>query len=149
VSQVLKVKKLHPDATIPTRGSTKASGLDLYALEDTEIKPFETKLVKTGIAFRIPEGFEIQVRPRSGMSLKTPLRIANSPGSVDADYLGECAVIMHNAAEQYASNNYLIKKGDRIAQAVLVPVEIPQLVEVEEFDLQTERGSQGFGSTGK
>jgi dUTP pyrophosphatase len=156
----LQVKKLDPTAIIPTRGSVKASGLDLYALEDTEILPGETKIVKTGVAFGIPEGFEIQVRPRSGLSLKTPLRVANTPGTVDADYTGECCVIMTNTAPEadhnklcdydtpVNANTQLIKRGDRIAQAVLCPVTIPELEEVEELG-QTDRGTGGFGSTGK
>ena len=142
----LEVKKLREDAIIPTRGSAKSSGLDLYAVEDVEIELGQTKLVKTGVAFGIPEGYEIQVRPRSGLSLKTGLRICNSPGTVDQDYTGECAVIM-----QLLPNNnvvsYTIKRGDRIAQAILCPVIIPELVEVEELGA-TDRGSNGFGSTG-
>jgi dUTP pyrophosphatase len=149
---ILKVKRLHPDAIIPTRGSAKASGLDLYALEDTWISAERTRIVKTGVAFGIPDGFEIQVRPRSGLSLKSPLRVANAPGTVDADYTGECCVIMTNinviaSSFKDASYGYLIKRGDRIAQAVLVPVAIPELQEVEELT-ETERGSSGFGSTG-
>ena len=140
---LLKVKKLHPDAIIPTRGSAKASGLDLYALEATEIQAGDRQLVKTGVAFGIPEGYEIQVRPRSGLSLKTGLIVKNSPGTVDQDYIGECSVIMANIGERTER----IKKGDRIAQAVLVPVAIPELEIVEELS-NTERGSNGFGSSG-
>lgn len=146
MKQTLKVKKLHPEAIIPTRGSEKASGLDLYALRDYLIPATgETIRVETGIAFQIPEGYEIQVRPRSGLSLKTGLRVANSPGTVDQDYLGDCSVLLYSANGRSHSFN----KGERIGQAVLVPVEIPELVEVDEFDLKTERGTQGFGSTGK
>ena len=140
---LLKVKKLHPDAIIPTRGSAKASGLDLYALEATEIQAGDRQLVKTGVAFGIPEGYEIQVRPRSGLSLKTGLIVKNSPGTVDQDYIGECSVIMANIGERTEK----IKAGDRIAQAVLVPVAIPELEIVEELS-NTERGSNGFGSSG-
>lgn len=158
----LKVKKLDPNAIIPTRGSAKASGLDLYALEDTTLEPGQTSIVKTGIAFQIPDGYEIQVRPRSGLSLKTSLMVANAPGTVDADYLGECCVIMKNISSDFSISNKKsafidcyyngachIKKGDRIAQAVLCPVIIPELIEVSEFDIETERGASGFGSTGK
>ena len=146
MKQTLKVKKLHPDAIIPTRGSEKASGLDLYALQTYTIGASgKTTQVKTGIAFQIPEGYEIQVRPRSGLSLKTGLRVANSPGTVDQDYLGDCSVLMYSAD----GKDYEIQRGERIGQAVLVPVAIPTLEEVTEFDLKTERGTQGFGSTGK
>jgi len=148
----LQVKKLREDAIIPTRGSEKSSGLDLYAVEDVTIYPGTTVLVKTGIAFGIPEGYEIQVRPRSGLSLKTTLMVKNSPGTVDQDYTGECGVIMHSLLmhDIFGIGNppVLVKRGDRIAQAVLCPVVIPELVEVDELGL-TERGSGGFGSTGE
>jgi dUTP pyrophosphatase len=109
----------------------------------------ETKLVRTGIAFQIPEGYEIQVRSRSGLSLKSPLMVKNSPGTVDQDYLGECSVIMHLMSNNTGEIGLFIEKGDRIAQAVLCPVTLPDLVEVADFDVDTERGSGGFGSTGK
>lgn len=140
---ILKYKKCREDAIVPTRGSAQASGLDLYAVEDTYIDNGVTQLVKTGITFVIPEGYEIQVRPRSGLSLKTRLRIPNAPGTVDADYTGECCVIMENVD----SEGYQIRRGDRIAQAVLCPVVLPDLEEVTELD-ETERGAGGFGSTG-
>lgn len=151
----LKVKKLHPDAIIPTRGTTRSSGLDLYALEDCLLVVGTQSLIKTGIAFEIPEGYEIQIRPRSGMSLKTKFRVANAPGSVDQDFLGEICVIGWNAGVKTDNgvgwHNDLpifIKKGDRIAQAVLCPVIIPNLIEVDDFEENTERGDKGFGSTG-
>lgn len=144
----LTAKKLDEKAIMPTRGSLKSSGLDLYALEDTLIKAGETKLIKTGIAFGIPEGFEIQVRPRSGLSLKTPLIVKNSPGTVDQDYTGECSVIMHLLQNSQGVDSYVIKRGDRIAQAVLCPVAILDLEEVTVLD-KTNRGADGFGSTGK
>jgi dUTP pyrophosphatase len=144
----LKFKRLYADSIIPTRGSSKASGLDLYALEEVILYPQETRLIKTGIAFIIPEGYEIQIRPRSGMSLKTKFRVANSPGTVDADYTGECCVIGFNAGSGVGRDDLIrINKGDRIAQAVLCPVVLPDLEEVENVEL-TGRGSQGFGSTG-
>lgn len=147
----LKVKKLHPDAIIPTRANPTDSGMDLYSLEDVVLKPGETKLIKTGITFEIPVGYEIQVRPRSGMSLKTKFRIANAPGTVDQSYRGDISIIGVNTGNPLSSRDGLIeiKKGDRVAQAVLCPVIIPQLVEVKEFDNQTIRGANGFGSTGK
>lgn len=144
----LQVKKLREDAIIPTRGSVKASGLDLYAVEDTVIEMGEIKLVKTGVAFGIPEGYEVQVRPRSGLSAKTGLRVVNSPGTVDQDYTGECCVIMQLVPDGKGTISYAIKRGDRIAQAILCPVTIPELEEVSELG-QTERGAGGFGSTGK
>lgn len=148
----LGVKKLREDAIIPTRGSAQASGLDLYAVEDTLVAVGQTKLIKTGIAFDIPEGYEIQVRPRSGLSLKTGLRVANAPGTVDADYTGECCVIMTNTDQESTLGiiclGNMIKRGDRIAQAVLCPVIICEVEEVEELKA-TARGEGAFGSTGK
>lgn len=145
----LKVKKLQPDAIIPTRSNPTDSGLDLYSNEDISLAPGETKLIKTGVAFEIPEGFEIQVRPRSGMSLKTKFRVANSPGTVDRGYTGDISVIGHNSEDANMFGAVIhIKKGDRIAQAVLCPVEIPQLVEVEDFEDKSVRKDKGFGSSG-
>lgn len=140
----LKVIKLHPDATIPTRGSTTASGLDLSSLTDNIILPWETKLVKTGIAFDIPSGYEVQVRARSGLSLKTPLRVANGIGTIDQDYQGDVSVIMWNASDSIQ----VIQAGERIAQAVLCPVVLPKVEEVISFESETVRSSNGFGSTG-
>lgn len=139
----LLVKKLHPNAKIPTRGSEKASGLDLYVLEDTIIHPGQTKLIKTGIAFGIPEGFEIQVRARSGISLKTKLRVSNSVGTVDQDYTGDCSVLLDNIG----THSEIIKAGTKIAQAVLCPVSLVNVEEVDSLD-KTDRGSNGWGSTG-
>lgn len=140
----LKVKKLRPDAIIPTRGSEKASGLDLYAVQDYMIISTCTVRVETGIAFGIPDGHEIQVRPRSGLSFKTGLRVVNTPGTVDADYTGDCSVLLQNTSQK----DIEIKRGDRVGQAVLCPVVIPELEEVEDLS-ETARGAAGFGSTGK
>ena len=147
----IDICKLHPDAVIPKYQNPGDSGFDFHALEDISINLGETKLVKTGLSFSIPKGFELQVRPRSGLSLKTPLRVANSPGTVDSSFRGEVCVIIHNT-EQYPTGinegQYLIKKGDRIAQGVICPVFKAKFVEVEELD-ETQRGEGGFGSTNK
>ena len=157
----VKIKKLHPDAVIPEYAKPGDSGFDFVALEDTKIYPGQTKLVKTGIAVEIPEGFELQVRPRSGTSLKTPLRVANAPGTVDSGYRGECCVILTNTTgiEKHAvvqdeqavivgGEIQYIKKGDRIAQGVICPVIRAEFEVVEELS-NSERGVGGFGSTGK
>jgi len=145
----VKIKKLHPDAIIPKYQSSGASGFDLHALEDVEIFYGETKLVKTGLAVAIPEGYELQVRPRSGTSLKTGLRVANSPGTIDADYRGECCIIMHHTFNNLQYGHPIqIKKGDRIAQGVICPVLQVEFEEVDNLD-DTERGQNGFGSSGK
>ena len=117
---------------------------DIYAERDQIIKPGETKLVHTGIKVEIPTGYEGIIRPRSGLSLKTPLRIANSPGTIDAGYRGEICVIMTNISNDQI---YTIKQYDRIAQFTIKPV-IDFILE-EASDLATSsRGEGGFGSTG-
>jgi dUTP pyrophosphatase len=140
----LGVVKLREDAIVPTRGSKDASGLDLSAVEDVLIPAGKTLQVKTGIAFDIPAGFEIQVRPRSGLSLKTGLRLANSVGTVDKDYQGDCSALIWNTSQE----DYLVKRGDRIAQAVLAPVVILEPELMDGFTKDTDRGTSGFGSTG-
>lgn len=92
----VKIKKLHEDSIIPKYQSKGASGFDLHALEDVELQAGETKLIRTGLAFEIPEGHELQIRPRSGLSLKTKLRVANAPGTCDSDFRGEVCIIMEN-----------------------------------------------------
>ena len=139
----IKVKKLHPEAKVPTYGTPGASGADLYALDSAVIEPGTTRLVKTGVAFEIPRGYEIQVRPRSGLSLKTGVRVANAPGTVDSDYTGDCSVILTNTGSEI----FVINKYDRIAQAVMCPVIQMDLVDTDTLS-NTERGEKGFGSTG-
>ncbi len=151
----IRIKKLHEDAIIPRYQTNGSSGFDLHALEDVKISPGETKLVRTGLAFDIGPGYELQVRPRSGLSLKTDLRVANAPGTVDADFRGEVCVIMTNTGKnnEFVSdakmflNAYQIKKGDRIAQGVVCPV-MQADIEVVDYLNETERGDGGFGSTG-
>ena len=140
----LGIKRLSESAIIPKYQSKQASGFDLHVINDCVLKPGETHLISTGLAFDIPEGYEIQIRPRSGLSAKTGLRVCNSPGTVDQDFRGEVKIIMANTGNLIE----IIDKGDRIAQAVLAPVVQAEIVEVEEIN-QTERGSGGFGSTGK
>lgn len=156
----VRIKKLHPDAVIPKYATLGSSGFDLVAIEDVELRPSETRLVKTGLAIDVGTGYELQVRPRSGLSLKSPLRVANSPGTVDSDYRGEICVIMTNTDSfLYPTSNgyifpdladvipYKIKKGDRIAQGVVCAVEQANFEVVDNLD-ETDRGSGGFGSTG-
>ena len=159
---VLKVKVLRENAKMPKRGSALASGLDVRAyscynpvekkdikLESVDgqygwtIKPNETLIFKTGLVMACGEDEEIQVRPRSGMSCKTKLRIANTPGTIDADYRGEIGIIIDNIGTTEAFVPY----EERIAQIVVCPVIRPEIVEVEELD-DTDRGANGYGSTG-
>lgn len=150
----IRIKKLHEDAVTPQYATHGASGFDLVAIENVSLKSGETKLVRTGLAIDVGDGYELQVRPRSGLSLKTPLRVANSPGTVDADYRGEVCVIMTNSSQYKtvgASTEYTmcnVKKGDRIAQGVVCPV-VRADIEVVDYLDDTDRGNGGFGSTGK
>lgn len=155
----VKFKKLDPRAIIPAYAKSGDSGFDLIAIQDVTILPGETELVHTGLAVELPEGYELQVRPRSGLSLKTPLLIKNSPGTVDNGYRGELGIICHCLLTPTTRNTHgdpggmgykrvRIKAGDRIAQGVLVRVEQHEIVEVEELS-ETERGDGGYGSTGK
>lgn len=141
--QKLYVKKLHPDAQIPQYAHNGDSGFDLASVEDVYIYPGQQKLVKTGLAMAIPKGYEIQIRPRSGLALKQRITLTNSPGTIDSTYRGEIGVIIWNAGE----SPFVIAKGDRIAQAVLAPVETADIVIVDELD-KTDRGDGGYGHTG-
>jgi dUTP pyrophosphatase len=143
VSKVqVKIKKLSSDAVTPTYGSSLAAGFDLYATEDVTLIPGESRLIKTGLSMEIPEGFELQVRPRSGMSLKTTFRVANAPGTVDADYRGEICIIGES------HKHFVVNKGDRVAQGVIAPIYQAEFVATEDLS-STDRGDGGFGSTGQ
>jgi dUTP pyrophosphatase len=141
---ILKIKKLNKDALIPSYKSEEASGFDLHSIEDIVIKPGERKLISTGLAFEIEKGYEIQIRPRSGLAYKHGITVLNSPGTIDSDYRGEIKVLLINLGDK----DFEIKKGDRIAQAVVAPVIQVEFLEVENLR-ETKRGSGGFGSTGK
>lgn len=139
----VEIKKLSEDAKLPEYAHLTDAGADIFALEDTYIKPNETKLVKTGIAVAIPVGYAILIYPRSGLSLKTGLRIANSVGVIDSDYRGEVCVIMWNSGNEAVK----IEAGDKIAQMIINEVPMIKWKEVESLD-ETERGEGGYGSTG-
>jgi dUTP pyrophosphatase len=141
----VKIQLANPWIPVPKYASELAAGFDLVADETVTFqKQFETHTVKTGLFMAIPEGFELQIRPRSGMSFKTMMIIPNSPGTVDADYRGEIMVILRNLSPE----PYTIALGDRIAQAVLAPVWQAEFEVVDHLP-ETKRGAGGFGSTGK
>ncbi|MES5896953.1 deoxyuridine 5'-triphosphate nucleotidohydrolase [Bacillus cereus group sp. RP43] len=154
----VKIKRLK-DVELPRYAKPGDSGFDLVAAEDMIIKPGQTKVILTGLAFEILPGFELQVRPRSGISRKTHLKAIL--GTVDSGFRGEVGVIVQNTSHLgnsitqgineeygiYASVTYEVKKGDRIAQGVIAPVETAHFVEVDELS-DSERGVGGFGSTG-
>jgi dUTP pyrophosphatase len=141
----VKIVKLNKDATIPEYAHPTDAGADVFAVEETRLEPGETKIVKTGIAVAVPAGYEIQVRPRSGLSLKSGLRIANAPGTIDADYRGEIGIIMTNTNDI----PYVIDKNMKIAQLVIAPTPMIKWNVVESVEElgTTERGEGGFGST--
>ena len=142
----IKVKKLNDLAKLPTRGSGAAAGYDLYAATDYDIhiQPHETIKVGTGLAFELPEGTFGAIFARSGLATKQGLRPANCVGVIDSDYRGEIIVAVHNDTDQ----DKVITPGDRIAQLVVTDYIPIVCQEVEELD-STERGDNGFGSTGK
>ncbi|MGZ7151905.1 dUTP diphosphatase [Bacillus sp. BC08] len=142
----VKIKRLR-DVELPKYARPGDSGFDLVAAEDTIIWPGETKVVQTGLAFEIPPRYELQVRPRSGMTRNTKLRVIL--GTVDSGYRGEVGVLVDNIEIPKAANMQasVIEKGTRIAQGVIAPVETANFVEVDELS-ESKRGSYGFGSTG-
>ena len=142
--ETVKIKKLSVDATIPTRSHSTDAGLDLYASEDVSVS--RGSMIPTGIAIDIPPGFEAQVRPRSGLSVRSSLRV--TIGTIDSGFVGEINVIA-DSINVIGSTMYHVKKGDKIAQLVISPIETPTVEVVDEFDSDSERGENGFGSTGK
>ena len=164
-------KRLSDDAILPTKAHPTDSGFDLYASKDVIIEPGETKIIPTGIAVELPPGYEATVRPRSGITAKTKLRV--QLGTIDNEYRGEIGVIVDNIAPEdldgmpceyfvlsienkplpeYKSNfvegTYIIRKGDRIAQLVIQPLPAVEAYEIEDELEETERGEGGFGSSG-
>jgi dUTP pyrophosphatase len=128
---------------LPAYASTGAAGMDVVAAEDVTLASGARYAVATGLALAIPAGFEIQVRPRSGLALKHGITVANAPGTIDSDYRGELKIILIN----HGGGPFEILRGDRIAQLVLAPVSQASWLEVSELD-ETVRGAGGFGSTG-
>lgn len=150
----INLKRLHADAVIPTyaHGPQEDAGMDLYAVEETRLFPMRPALVKTGLSLELPPGFEAQIRPRSGLSLKEGITVWNAPGTVDPSYRGEIGVILLWAVgwpfDLYAAPTYVVRPGDRIAQMVIAKYE-PVAFELQEELSTSVRSSGGFGSTGK
>lgn len=147
----IKIKKLpnfDDDLQLPTYETKDAAGADLrVSLEDKKsiiIEPGQRILVPTGLSFEISSGYEVQIRPRSGLSLKTNLLVVNSPGTIDADYRGEVKIILGN----FGKENEIINHGDRVAQMVLAPITQASFEIVNNLS-DTQRGHGGFGSTGR
>lgn len=168
------VKKINEEIELPFYANIGDAGMDIRANENITIAPGETKIVKTGLMMAVDKGIEIQVRPRSGLSAKTNLRIANSPGTIDSGYRGEIGIIIHNTSKDYywdendnihkiqdipenhfsisekgnKNGYYDIKKGDRIAQIVFCEILNAMLKETEDIENIGENRKGGFGSTG-
>ncbi|AUX70704.1 deoxyuridine 5'-triphosphate nucleotidohydrolase [Porphyrobacter sp. HT-58-2] len=141
----VQVKRLPHGAglPLPAYATSGAAGMDVVSAESVTIAPAARHAVATGLALAIPEGYEIQVRPRSGLALKHGITVPNTPGTIDSDYRGELKVILIN----HGAEPFAIQRGDRVAQLVLAPVVQAAWDEVAELDA-TERGEGGFGSTG-
>lgn len=140
---ILTVEKIDKSAELPKYAHPGDAGMDVCSNEDTFVPPNNWKLIKTGIKVAVPDGFEMQVRPRSGLALKHGITVLNTPGTIDSGYIGEVGVILMNHSDQ----EFLVKKGDRIAQLVIAPV-VSVRIREGEVDKVTERGEGGFGSTG-
>ncbi|EHF01837.1 MULTISPECIES: dUTP diphosphatase [Olsenella] len=140
----LPIKRLDPSVDLPSYAYAGDAGLDLRSNEDVVLEPLERRLVSTGLAIAIPEGYAGFVQPRSGLALREGLSMANTPGLIDAHYRGELKVCAINLDPK---RPIAIAKGERIAQLVIQRVPLVRLVEVDELD-QTDRGSGGFGSSG-
>ncbi len=138
----IQIKKLNKDANFEQAHQGDA-GIDLYTTKTTEILPGEIKLIKTGIKIAIPEGFEGQVRPKSGLALNKGITVLNTPGTIDSGYRGEIGVIIIN----HGKEKFTAEKGKKIAQLIFNKIEMPEIEFVEELN-ETSRGDGGFGSTG-
>ena len=143
----IKIKKIKgcEDLPLPSYMTPSSSGMDLFAAvgDEVMIKPGEIKLIPCGFMMELPEGYEAQIRPRSGLALKYGITVLNSPGTIDADYRGEVKVILIN----HGKHDFTVKRGDRIAQMVLSEVIKAEFIEAEVLEI-TERGKGGFGHTG-
>lgn len=140
----IKIKKIHPDAIMPNYAHEGDSGMDIFSVENLKLNSLQRGVIKTGLSFEIPRGYEIQVRSKSGLSLKNGIVVINSPGTIDSGYRGEILVAVFNTSNE----TYYINKGDKIAQIVLQRVEKIKFEDSEELSITT-RGYGGFGSTDK
>ena len=139
------IKRLSKKVSLPKYETSGSSGMDLAANIDANINidPGKTAIIPTGLALSIPKGFEVQIRPRSGLAAKQKISVLNTPGTIDADYRGEIKVILINLGQ----DTFKVEKGLRIAQMIVCPIVQAQLQEVDDLN-ETERGKGGFGSTG-
>lgn len=141
----IQIKMLDKGLEAPRYAKPGDAGLDLRSVKDVIIRPGKREIIGTGVAVAIPDGFAGFVQPRSGLAAKQGMTIVNTPGLIDSGYRGEICVIALNTDDQKAIE---IKRGDRVAQLVIVPVPSVRLIQVDELD-ETSRGTSGFGSSGK
>ena len=139
----LRFKRIHPDAVLPSYAHPSDAGMDVRSVEDLVLAPGRRALVHTGLVMLLPPGYEAQVRPRSGLALKSGVTVLNTPGTIDSGYRGEVGVILINLGD----SEFQVRKGDKVAQLVIAPVTQPEVVETDAVD-ETDRGAGGFGSTG-
>ena len=139
----LRFKKVHPDAILPSYAHPSDAGMDVRSVEDLVLAPGRRALVHTGLVMLLPPGYEAQVRPRSGLALKSGVTVLNTPGTIDSGYRGEVGVILINLGD----SEFQVRKGDKVAQLVIAPVTQPEIAEADAVD-ETDRGAGGFGSTG-
>ena len=140
---MLEIEKVSSNAVPPKRSNNSDAGLDLSSTETITVFPKEVKLIPTGWKMAVPNSYEIQIRPRSGLALKKKIMVLNSPGTIDSHFRGEVKVILFNGGD----DPFEIKKGDRIAQTVINKIELWNPKIVEKLP-ETDRGADGFGSTG-
>lgn len=140
----LKIKLLYENSKMPEIAHEGDAGIDIFSVEESIIKAGEIKLIKTGISLELPKDMEVQLRPKSGLALNHGITLLNSPGTIDEGYRGEIMVIVIN----HSKNDFVVKEGMKIAQMVVKPVYKVNLVKIHEVNLETERGKNGFGSSG-
>lgn len=140
----VRIKKCHPEAAMPYYSTDGSAGFDLYAVEDVVIPPGEFRTIRLGLAFEIPPGWQIEIRPRSGLSFKTNLMAKNTVGTIDSDYRGEVCFSALNTSQEFP---FTVDAATRICQGVLMPAPKARFIETSELS-ETKRGENGFGSTG-
>ena len=139
----LRFRRVHPDAVLPSYAHPSDAGMDVRSVDELTLAPGRRALVHTGLVMLLPPGYEAQIRPRSGLALKSGVTVLNAPGTIDSGYRGEVGVILAN----FGGADFQVKTGDKIAQIVVAPVTQSEIVETEDVD-ETDRGADGFGSTG-
>jgi dUTP pyrophosphatase len=143
--RINRISTVTNDVPLPTYATIGSAGMDIYAAveQDLTVKEGVTLLVPTGFSIEVPIGYEAQIRPRSGLAIKHNIGLMNSPGTIDSDYRGEVKIVFTN----YGKSDFVVKRGDRIAQMIIAKYERVEWVETDQLS-ETERGSGGFGHTG-